>query len=173
MPSLVRHPDTPASAIESVEARLQRSSDGVVATFVVRGDVRRLVIPAGTDPVRTDELWRTTCFELFVGGAGEAYREFNFSPSGAWAAYDFKRYREGMRESDADAVIRTDRDDRRFILLADVSCDIPQLAPIGLTAVIEETDGAIRYWATSFEPGKPDFHAPGVRSLLLGEVEAE
>ena len=173
MVSLVRHPDTPPGAIEAIDARMERAAGGFVASFVVRGDLRRLVLPASADPVRTNELWRTTCFELFVSGEGAAYREYNFSPSGAWAAYDFTGYREGMAPAEADVLIRVERDDHRFILLADIRADLPPFAPIGLTAVIEETDGAIRYWATSFEPGKPDFHAPGVRSLLLGEVEAE
>ena len=40
-------------------------------------------------------------------------------------------------------------------------------------AVIEEADGMIRYWATTFAPGKPDFHATPVRSLLFDGVDAE
>lgn len=173
MTFLVRHPATPPGSIESIDARLERTALGVVATFIVRGDLDRLVVPSPADGGREDELWRTTCFELFIDGEGKTYREFNFSPSGAWAAYDFTGYREGMSEADADVLIRTESDVRRLILLADVNVDVPAFANIGLTAVIEETDGAIRYWATSFAPGKPDFHAPAVRSLLLGEVEAE
>ena len=35
-------------------------------------------------------LWQTTCFEAFLRApGGEAYREWNFAPSGDWAAYDF------------------------------------------------------------------------------------
>jgi len=173
MTFLVRHPVTPPGAIESIDARLERVSGGVVATFIVRGELDRLVVSSPADGGRTDGLWRTTCFELFIDGEGKTYREFNFSPSGAWAAYDFTSYREGMSEAEADVLIRTESGDRRLILLADVNVDVPAFANIGLTAVIEETDGAIRYWATSFAPGKPDFHAPAVRSLLLGEVEAE
>ena len=47
------------------------------------GDIAKLVIPPPATPDRTDELWRTTCFELFVAGEGDGYREFNLSPSGA------------------------------------------------------------------------------------------
>ena len=86
MPSLVRHPDTPPGAIHTVEAELQRVPGGAVATFRVIGDISRLVVPPPAPAVRTDELWRTTCFELFVAGDGSAYREYNLSPSGAWAA---------------------------------------------------------------------------------------
>jgi hypothetical protein len=42
-------------------------------------------------------LWRRSCFEAFIGhGGGPDYWEYNFSPSGAWAAYHFSAYREGM-----------------------------------------------------------------------------
>ena len=173
MVSLVRHPDTPPGAIQSIEARLEREAGGFVATYIVRGDLQRLIVPPAADRVRTDNLWQTTCFEMFIGTGGEAYREFNFSPSGAWAAYDFTAFREGMCDAEADVLLRTERNADRLILVAHFRDEFPPLAPVGLTAVIEETDGQIRFWATSFEPGKPEFHAPGVRSLLLGEVEAE
>ena len=172
MHALVRHPDTPAGAIHSVEAALERIPGGAVASFVAYGDIARLVVPPPTDPVRTDELGLTTCFELFVGRDGEGYHEFNLAPSGAWAAYAFTGYREGMAHAPADILIKVEREPARLILVADIRSDLPAQSPIGLTAVIEETDGIVRYWATSFAPGKPDFHAPAVRSLILDEVEA-
>ncbi|QIK95977.1 hypothetical protein G7076_05430 [Sphingomonas sp. HDW15A] len=170
---LVRHPDTPAGAIQSIEARLERVPEGVVATFIATGDIGGLRLPSRAGSVRADNLWRSTCFELFVSFDGGAYREFNLSPSGAWAAYDFTGYREEMRHAPADVLIRADHDASRLILLADIQADFPPYATVGMTAVVDEADEIIRYWATSFEPGKPDFHAPGVRSLLLGEVDAE
>ena len=51
---------------------------------------------AGPAEGRAPELWKTTCFEAFLRAKGEeAYREWNFAPTGNWAAYDFKRYRKG------------------------------------------------------------------------------
>ena len=58
-------------------------------------------------------------------------------------------------------------------LIAKIVAEFPNPILIGLTAVIEETDGAIRYWSTAFAPGKPDFHAAAVRSLLFDGVSAE
>ena len=173
MNSLVRHPDTPAGAIQSIDARLERVPGGAVATFIAKGDIANLIVPPSAKPVRTDELWRTTCFELFVSGENEAYREFNFSPSSAWAAYAFASYRHDMSEAAADVLMRISHEPDRLILIADIRCELPPMAQVGMSAVIEETDGEIRYWATSFAPGKPDFHAPAVRCLLLDEVEAE
>ena len=65
--------------------------------YYIRGDIARLRVAPAQAPVRRDELWRTTCFEAFVMTEGDSrYREFNFAPSGAWAAYAFSRYRQGL-----------------------------------------------------------------------------
>lgn len=173
MPSLVRHPDTPAGAIHTVEGELRRVPGGATATFRAIGDAAQLIIPPAASSVRTDGLWQTTCFELFVGGSGDSYREFNFSPSGAWAAYEFDSHRTARRDADAGIEIETSRDTKGLTLIAKIESEFADPARIGLTAVIEEADGAIRYWATSFSPGEPDFHDAAVRSLLFDGVSAE
>lgn len=173
MPSLVRHPDTPPGAIHTVEAELQRVPGGAVATFRAIGDVARLVIPPPAPPVRTAGLWQSTCFELFVAGDGESYREFNFSPSGAWAAYAFDAHRCGMRDAKAIVKIDSSHNNKVLTLIAKIKSEYPEPAHVGLTAVILETAAVTRYWATAFAPGEPDFHAVAVRSLILDGVSAE
>lgn len=170
---LSRHSDTPPGAIHTVDAELRRVPGGVVATFHAVGDISQLVVPVPAEPKRSHDLWRTTCFELFVGGDGESYREFNLSPSGAWAAYEFERHRSGRRDIDTRIEIKTSLDNKCLSVTAKIESEFPDPAPVGLTAVIEETDGLIRYWATTFAPGVPDFHAAATRSLLLDGVSAE
>lgn len=173
MPVLVRHPDTPAGAIRTVEAELQRIPGAAIATFRAIGDISCLVIPPPAPPVRTYELWGTTCFELFVAGEGSSYREYNLSPSGAWAAYEFDDYRHGMVNAETRIEIDLSRNDRALTLVAKIESEFAMPVQVGLTAVIEEIDGMIRYWSTAFAPGKPDFHAAAVRSLLFDGVSAE
>ena len=96
------------------------------------------------------------------------YFEFNFSPSGKWAAYRFRDYRDGgpidddglepkiavRREAETlamDAVVRLDR----LLTIAQGAS-----LGIGLSAVIEGTDGRLSYWALKHPAGKPDFHHP-------------
>ena len=81
---------------------------GAVATtniwFGVGAPASRFVIPKLCEPWRADELWRTTCFEAFLRPVGaEPYREWNFAPSGNWAAYDFSRHREDMARAEVGA----------------------------------------------------------------------
>jgi hypothetical protein len=46
-------------------------------------------------------LWEHTCFEAFVAADGAAaYHEMNLAPSGAWAAFAFRGYRDGGPLSD-------------------------------------------------------------------------
>jgi len=173
VPSLYRHPDAPAGAILSIDAELQRMDGGAVAIFRVRGDISRLVIPRPSTPARAEDLWRTTCFELFVAGNGTSYREFNFSPSGQWAAYEFTGYREGRTDTPASVETEIYQEKNELQFSAKIVAEFQNPAHVGLTAVIEETDGIVRYWATSFAPGEPDFHAAATRSLLLDGVSAE
>jgi len=170
---LVRHPDTLPGAVQSIDAELDRLIDGANATFRVCGDMTKLVIPAPAAPERTDGLWRTTCFELFVAGEGAGYREYNFSPSGQWAAYEFDDYRAGMRNAPAHIETEIYLTNNALDFSTKINTEFPNPVLVGLTAVIEETDGAIRYWSSAFAPGKPDFHAAAVRSLLFDGVSAE
>lgn len=63
----------------------------------------RLLIPEPKNSARTDLLWEHTCFEAFIGLSGSpAYREFNFSPSGQWAAYAFD-YRQRVEQPETEA----------------------------------------------------------------------
>ena len=87
-------------------------------SYTLTGDINALVLPAKSEPGRADDLWQTTCFELFLRGEGAAYREYNFSPSGEWAAYAFDSYREGRREIPAQIAIATDGDAESLNLTA-------------------------------------------------------
>jgi hypothetical protein len=170
---LYRHPDTPPGAIHTIDAELQRIGGGAVATFRAIGDVSRLAIPPPSSPVQTDGLWKTTCFEIFATADGAAYDEYNLSPSGAWAAYHFDAYRSGVVAKEATIEIESELNNKSLNLIAKIESQIHVPASVGLTAVIEEADGIIRYWSTAFAPGKPDFHAAAVRCLLFDGVSAE
>ena len=135
-------------------------------TFLLKGGGDLFsAVPA--PPVRTDGLWKTTCFELFVKPEGsDGYYEFNFSPSGAWAAYAFERYRMGMRNLEIGQP-EIQRRDGSVVVTVDLS-PIPQGRwHIGLSAIIEEQGGIKSYWALAHPLGKPDFHHADCLALEL------
>jgi len=171
------HPVTPCGAAIVVEAAAERPAPGVLRlTYVVTGDLGALYLPPAGQPVRADELWRRTCFEAFVRpGEDEAYFEFNFAPTRWWAAYRFDGYRQGMAAADiTPSAIEAHTGGDRFELT--VALDLPDWPAdgawrIGLTAVIEELNGAKSYWALAHAPGKPDFHHSDSFALDLSPAE--
>ncbi|HZP85594.1 MAG TPA: DOMON-like domain-containing protein [Burkholderiales bacterium] len=164
--SLFAYPSTPCEAVRGIDARVQRLHDGLRLRFVLHGRLHALSVPAAQAPARTDELWRHTCFEAFVApNADPAYYEVNLSPSREWAIYRFDRYREGMEVVyDArPALTLVKRTDDRLEVDADV--DLGNVAPydkstwrVGLSAVVEDVQGAMSYWALAHPAAKPDFH---------------
>lgn len=163
------HPATPPSDLGlkvwvSVD---YAGSFGAVATaniwFGVGAPADRFVIPEA-EPCRADDLWQTTCFEAFLRPDGEGtYREWNFAPSGQWAAYDFSGYRE--KRTDAEVAqppyIRMEDNFTWWALGATIAVDADTKWQLGLSAILEEKDGAKSYWALAHPRGdKPDFHDP-------------
>ena len=165
--SLLPHPATqPADPPFKVWASVDHmSSLGAVATtniwFGIGAPADRFVIPATEEPRRRDELWKTTCFEAFLRAQGEdSYREWNFAPSGDWAAYDFSACREGMAAADVtEPYIRMEDNMRWWTLGATIAVGPDHSWHLGLSAVLEEKDGTKSYWALAHcDPEKPDFH---------------
>lgn len=174
---LCAHPDSPGTAVESVRATLAWTPGPVLAiTYTVAGMIDQLRIPPFRAPRKSDRLWCHTCFELFIGAENDAeYYELNFSPSGEWAAYGFRDYREGGPvESDAiEPKITMTRDAQTLDLSAAVPLNgLPGLQSdvalwVGLAAVLEAVDGSLSYWALKHPPGKPDFHHSGNFALRI------
>jgi hypothetical protein len=135
--------------------------------FALEADMSRIVLPWSRAPARADELWRHTCFEVFVGlPESEAYCELNFSPSGEWAIYGFVGYRRGMAAIEVRRPPRIAvRPTPRGLVLEAVTYleELPSPKPgsplrAGVAAVIEETDGRLTYWALTHPSALPDFH---------------
>lgn len=170
--ALVPHPATPCAAVRSILVHVRREPRTLSLRYVLAGDLARLRIPALRPPDRADGLWRHTCFELFVTGEeASAYREFNFSPSGEWAAYAFARYRDGGTTPDCPPpAIACRRPQDGLELYADAACAPEGRLRIGLSAVVEDAAGALSYWALRHPATKPDFHHPESFALHIDEV---
>jgi predicted GIY-YIG superfamily endonuclease len=161
---LIPHPDSPPHTVDKVAVSLVRGAERWQLAYHVTGGPMRLPDPAATE--RTDGLWQTTCFELFVRTGGETYCEFNFAPSTQWAAYRFDAHRAGMRDLVLATPVITRKDDGIDVVINLLWLGDRELH-IGLSAIIEEKDGTKSYWALKHPPGAPDFHHPDCFALQL------
>jgi hypothetical protein len=166
--ALRRHPDSRCVAATRIDVEVSRPCAGsLVLAYVVYGKLSELRLPPIIAPARSDELWRQTCFEAFVGtAAGAAYYELNFAPSTQWAAYRFSGYRSGMCVATEISAPRIEVESApdRYTLQAALKLDGLSGLPrdtgwrLGLAAITEDTNGGKSYWALAHPPGKPDFH---------------
>ncbi|NLD39256.1 MAG: DOMON-like domain-containing protein [Desulfatiglans sp.] len=151
-----------------INVKIIISPESLHITFELRTRSDTLFIPL-FDPStakRTDNLWAYTCFEIFIGSRdGEAYREFNLSPSGAWNVYLFKGYREDMQTDQAFTSLPFDVHvipERGLDLTVEIDNELVPITAdtlIGLSAVLEHSTGIKTYWAIRHPKSTPDFHA--------------
>jgi hypothetical protein len=162
---LKRHPDSLCAAVTGIEVDVVRPRAGsLLLCYAVAGNIGDLLLPPVTARERADELWRHTCFEAFIRVAPVgAYYELNFAPSTQWAAYQFSGYRTGMRVATEIGAPKIEVRSAPESYTLQVSLDLDEASPtsrwrLGLSAVIEEANGRISYWALAHPPSKADFH---------------
>jgi len=170
------HPANPPRDVTGVSASLGWRPHWLTVRFRIE-QAAGVVVPPLAGRGRTDGLWRTTCFELFLkNDEGPGYCEFNLSPSEQWAAYEFSGVRQGMADRTVPlAPTCTWRAGNKFAIFdaAIPLASLPGLpARAGLTAVIEEEGERMSYWALAHGGDKPDFHDPACFAAMLAPPEA-
>lgn len=175
---LAPHPAYRPRAIRRVEARILSLTDSWLRVRWRIDGPEKLVLPPFAGKGRADNLWQTTCFELFMmpRDGTRGYSEFNLSPSERWAAYDFTDYREGMTQRsfprEPDCTMRTGQ----AMAIFDASLPRAQMpeppCAIGLSAVLEEEGGVKSYWALAHSKAEPDFHDPSCFTAGLARTRA-
>ena len=173
---LLIHPATQDQAVRRIAVSIARDAGTLALTYRIEGDIAALRLPAQAEALRTDSLWQHSCFEAFLKADGsDSYYEFNFAPSGAWAAYRFAARRQD-RELPALAPpsIECRRDAGTFAMnVSQPLAALPELdgAPTieaGLAAVVETARGLLSYWALAHGAREPDFHDPATFLCRLG-----
>ena len=185
---LQRHPATSAGSdvivTASVQVPAQTSGDTdpgfLTLHYVLEGQTDKLRMPPKAPGGICDGLWQHTCAELFVRTRGaSAYREFNFSPSGQWAAYRFSSERQ--RDPEAEArdpasapLIEVQATGHRTTLYVRLPMralalgSVAETLWLGLNMVTEHADGSLAYWALHHpRVDRPDFHHPDGCTLPL------
>jgi hypothetical protein len=162
------HPGSACAAATGLVVGFAQPEPGVLALrYELAGDPSRLRVPAAAAPERRDGLWRHTCFELFAAAPGERYWEWNFSPSGEWAAYAFAGYREAMSPLELAAAPTIGVRIAAHVLTLEARTQLPETlvgnareaVRLGLAAVVEDGAGELSYWALAHPRERPDFHA--------------
>ncbi len=119
---------------------------------------------------RKDELWKSTCFEMFLNPVGhKQYYEFNFSPEGAWNCYHFAGYR--FPQPPVPAVqfeIERFAATNKQLEIRLINKSTFRQFNVGLTAVVKNKNNQVTYFSLKHENSKPDFHVADTFILQRG-----
>ena len=174
---LIAHPATPCPAVSAITVHVMPDQAGAIALrYVVTADPAAILLPRTAPSGPADGLWQHTCCEAFIAGQdSSAYGEFNFSPSGQWACYRFTSYRQRDLAFTAGAAPHTVAQPTAdgFQLDATLPASLLPSAHtlrIGLSVVIEASDGSKSYWALAHGAAQPDFHLRQSFALTLNRT---
>ncbi len=160
-------PFQPTKIDAKITSEITRDNHIINFRYELKSDIKKLEVPEIADKeARKDQLWQTTCFELFIGIENSPrYWEFNISPSGDWNVYRFDDYRQGMQEESkveslniyiyrgfSDLLVGVDKFDLRN--LTSENCNFN----LSITTVVKEKTGNISYWALKHCGQEADFH---------------
>ena len=143
--------------------------------YQILGNVGNVLFPqTSATPRRKNQLWETTCFELFIAESqNSAYWEYNLSPSKDWAVLRFTDYRENKTDdfaiSNIDIVTKIDNT-RHFQLNSSLPLPdnlIGHDLCVGISAVIQDNSDNIYYYALRHCNQQPDFHDRNSFSITL------
>ena len=141
--------------------------------YRLSGPLQRLRLPsqiAGEPPQRRDQLWQSTCFEAFIGRAGQpGYWELNLAPNGDWNCYALNGYRQGLQpEPRIQALpfvlkqrqLEGELEQLELTLSLPIGALIPAASALELsvTAVLDDVSHGCSYWAWRHSGTEPDFH---------------
>lgn len=160
--------ETEFTKLFKVESQVYVSADDeVILEYFLIGPTRHLHFPPlhdGEDTTRRDELWKTTCLEAFFSfdqDSDSPYLEVNCSPNGDWNAYHFTGYRQGMKPDGTASVKlihRSSESDQAIFRVKIQSPAMKHFKQLGVTAVIEFSDGSKGYFALAHPGPQADFH---------------
>jgi hypothetical protein len=157
----------PAEINLHVSGKIRRPNpETIQICYQLTGDLDSVLLPQSAHPAqRRDELWTTTCLELFIGERESSpYWELNVSPNGDWNIYKLTNYRSNLAP------------DLEFQELASViqgasghfelslACPLPgklKTSPkldVAICAVIQFNQGPLSYWALQHSGPEADFH---------------
>ena len=83
----------------TIEASFSLTPHHLTLSFSLKNINNHYLFERQGDAKRVDELWKATCFEIFIKNPnGKAYWELNIAPNGSWNFYRFSDYKKDMQE---------------------------------------------------------------------------
>jgi hypothetical protein len=147
-----------------VTGNIERRENWLIIAYKLTGS-SNINLPQTAAPTRQLDLWEHTCCEFFLGLKDSTqYWEFNLSPAGHWNVFRFLDYRQNLIEETSFDSLPFSVSQQNDTLQLDLAVNLEQIISfqqnleINITAVIEDREKQLSYWALTHSRQKPDFH---------------
>jgi len=110
---------------------------------------------------RGDELWKQTCFELFLAkSTGSDYYELNFSPSFVWNFYYLSEYRAEPSEVEIEKEpkIESCKNSESYKISFEIELKTFDFDSYNVAAILLPKQGERTFWSVHHYNHVPDFH---------------
>ena len=141
----------------TVLAHISRTESTISVHYHLSEVGKYITHPQGV-AVRGGELWRSTCFELFLPNHTGGYREWNFSGGGGWECYDFLSYREGRSIAHVSPPLQQLVEEERALHFTITVPLVPFCGSVGVSVILADRVGDRFYFAPVHPKEAPDFH---------------
>jgi hypothetical protein len=141
---------------------LEENKNLLHLTFKLSGDLENYKLPKTKKAERKDELWRESCFELFLATEEEeVYYEFNFSPTLAWNVYRLEHYRAEPKAIDEVELVKFEVKRTQETLFIEIILDVQTLKfnSYNLATILLNKQDKREFWSLKAKGNTPDFHS--------------
>ncbi len=134
----------------------------VKISFFIKGLLAEYVFPLKSEKKRANELWKATCFELFLANSTkEAYYELNFSSSLAWNFYYLSGYRAEVKELQniSNPKIEVYKSDNKFKIVLEMEVEnLKEFDSYNVACIVLNKKNERIFWSVHHHLNRPDFH---------------
>ena len=147
-----------------IEASFSLSAKSLTLKFLLHGAFSNYLFPTNKTSTRTNELWRATCFELFLKNPNaKEYWELNIAPSGAWNFYRFSDYKKDMQEESrvlrSKVVFKKERDEVEVNVKIDFTEKLfDENVEFNLALILLDVEERRHFFTLNPKESMPDFH---------------
>ena len=148
----------------SIEGILTLSSNKIYLHFRISGALKNYQFPQKDILKRANELWKATCFELFLANSKiQSYYEINISSMLHWNVYSLKKYRAEPKEFIifSKPFIEIREGDQSYKIDFELECKELYLAEFdqyNLAVILLNMENKREFWTLNPVGESPDFH---------------
>jgi len=161
-----------------IKGFIAHQGDRLTIQYQLIGDLYQILIPSPQQlPTRQYDLWEHTCCELFLRLKNTTkYWEFNLSPALHWNVFKFTDYRHNIAEETAIKSLPFDIFQTSELLEIDLDLDLSPIInqeqdlDVAITAVVENQERELSYWALTHPTIEADFHHQASFTVNLSTV---